>query len=97
MSHYFSSLPDDERRLMASVGGISRVLKHGPDNAIAPARAGFLARFDNEVDPDGTLSPDKRAQLSALALKLHMKKMALARAAATRKALNNRQAKQAPL
>lgn len=80
---------------MASVGGISRVLKHGPDTAIAPARAGFLAKFDRQVDPDLQLDPKKRAQLAALALKLHMKKLALARTAKARKALAARQAQEA--
>ena len=94
--HYFSSLPPAERRLMASVGGLSRVVRYGPDAAVAAARAGFLARFDREVDPGLLLDPDKRAQLAKLALQVHMQKMSLARAANARKALKTRQSEGVP-
>lgn len=93
---YFDSLPAQDRRLMASVGGLSRVLRHGPDNAIAAARAGFLAKFARQVDPDGTLDPDKRAQLAGLALTCHMRKLSLARTAKTRKTLKTLQAEGVP-
>jgi hypothetical protein len=71
---------------MGRVGGISRVLRHGADAAIAPARAGFLAKFDREADPDGTLDAIERARLSRLALARHMSKLGLARAAKARRA-----------
>jgi hypothetical protein len=91
---YFEQLPTAERAQMAAVGGLSRVLKYGPDAAVAAARAGFLARFDNEVDPDLLLDPKRRAQLAALALKLHMAKIRLAQTAKARKALAARQAQE---
>lgn len=93
---YFDSLPPAERASMASVGGLSRVIRYGPDAAVAAARAGFLARFDREVDPDNQLDPDKRAQLAQLALKCHMKKMALARTAKARKAIHTSQSEGVP-
>ena len=37
---------------------------HTPDRAArtAPGRAALMARFEREVDPDGTLPPDERAK-----------------------------------
>jgi hypothetical protein len=93
---YFDSLPPAERKLMASVGGISRVLRYGSDAAIAAARAGFMAKFDRQVDPDNQLDPDKRAQLSQLALTCHMRKLALARTAKARKTLKTSQSEGVP-
>lgn len=45
-----------------------------PDRArrTARARAAFLARFENEVDPDRTLAPDERARRADSALRAHM-------------------------
>jgi hypothetical protein len=97
VSNYFSTLPPAERAAMASVGGLSRVIRYGSNAAVAAARSGFLAKFDREVDPDGTLDPEQRARLSALALKCHMKKMALARTAKARKAIHTPQAQEATL
>jgi len=44
----------------------------------APARAGFLARFTREVDPDGTLSEVERRRRAECALKAHMTRLSLA-------------------
>jgi hypothetical protein len=48
------------------------------------ARSAFLARFEREVDPDGLLSPAERAARADHALKAHMARMRLARAAKAR-------------
>lgn len=85
MAHYFSTLSPAAIAAMASVGGTARVRKYGPDAAVSAARAGFLARFDNEVDPSGQMDPKKRQQLSKLALTRYMRKMALARTTAASK------------
>ena len=37
----------------------------------------FLARFDRQVDPDGTLPPDERARRAAHARKSYMATLAL--------------------
>jgi hypothetical protein len=56
-----------------------------PDRArrTARARTAFLARFEHEVDPDGTLSPDERARRANSALRAHMLELA-ARSARSR-------------
>ena len=42
----------------------------------AAARRGFLARFEAEVDPDGTLPPEVRKERAQRAMKAHMLKLA---------------------
>lgn len=43
----------------------------------APARRGLDARFEREVDPDGTLPPDERAVRAASARKAYYAELAL--------------------
>jgi hypothetical protein len=52
-----------------------------PDRAAAtaPARRGFLARFEREVDPDMTLAPAERARRAESAMKAHMTRLAMRR------------------
>ena len=50
----------------------------------AAANAGFLARFEREVDPDGTLDPAERALRAESAMRAHMTELAI-RSAATRR------------
>lgn len=59
---------------------------HEPDRraALAPARRGLIARFEREVDPDFTLSPDERARRAQSAMKAHMSRLAAKSAAARR-------------
>jgi hypothetical protein len=43
-----------------------------------PATAAFLRRFELEVDPAGTLSPEDRARRAEHALAAHMQRLSLA-------------------
>lgn len=45
--------------------------------AVKAARKGFMARFENEVDPDGVLSPAELARRADSALRAHMSRLAL--------------------
>jgi hypothetical protein len=45
--------------------------------ATRPAREGFYAKFEREVDPDGLLTPRERAKRAEFARKAHMQRMAL--------------------
>ena len=45
--------------------------------ATRPAREGFYAKFEREVDPDGTLRPRERAKRAEFARKPQMQRMAL--------------------
>jgi hypothetical protein len=48
-----------------------------PRKRTAPARKGFMARFEREVDPDGKLSQEERQRRAESAMKAHMAKLAL--------------------
>jgi hypothetical protein len=60
--------------------------------ATANARKAFSDRFENLVDPEGTLSPDERARRAASARSAHMKRLALRSAKSRRAAAGIRQA-----
>jgi hypothetical protein len=54
--------------------------------ATAPARKGFRARFEREVDPEGILTPAELAIRTDHAISAHMCRLALAKAAKARAA-----------
>ena len=45
--------------------------------ATKPARDGFLAKFEREVDPNNELTPQERHKRAEHARKAHMQRMAL--------------------
>ena len=59
-----------------------------PDRAArtAPARAALMAKFEAQVDPEGTLSPAERAVRAEHARKAHFARLALKSAQSRRKA-----------
>lgn len=61
----------------------------------APARAALMARFEAEVDPDGTLLPDERARRAEHLRKAHFQRLALKSARARRAAKDAAQAAEA--
>src|SRR4051794_17777666 len=61
------------------VGGLTRVARVGGDELTRPAREGFAARFDREVDPNGVLVPDERARRAAAARRAYMARLAARR------------------
>ncbi|HEX4061250.1 MAG TPA: hypothetical protein VHY58_09550 [Streptosporangiaceae bacterium] len=62
--------------------------------ATAPARAGLDARFEAEVDPDGTLDPAERARRVTAKRRAHFTRLALKSARSRRQAAAARQATQ---
>ena len=52
--------------------------------ATALARAGFLARFERQVDPDGTLDPGERRRRAEHARRAYFIRLSLAAIAARR-------------
>jgi len=73
-----SRLTPSQRRIRA-VGAAHSRWAHEPDRtaALRPARDAFAARFEREVDPDGTLPPDERAKRARNAEKAYMARLAL--------------------
>lgn len=76
-----------ERALASRIAACDR-WANTPDRAAAtePARRGLLARFEREVDPDGTLPPTERARRAELARRAFYARLALKSAQARRKA-----------
>jgi hypothetical protein len=56
----------------------------------APARRAALARFENEVDPEGRLSASERARRAEHALRAHMTRLALRSAQVRRRRTSER-------
>lgn len=77
----------DERAAIASLGGITRWAEvDDRAAALAKARAAFKAKFERQVDPDGVLPPEIRAQRAESARKAHYARLALAKAQKRRQA-----------
>jgi len=58
--------------------------QHDPRQTTANGRAAFLARFDREVDPDGTLDPKERQRRAEHARRVYFARLQLASAKARR-------------
>lgn len=77
-----------ERRLHAQIAA-HESWASTPDRAArtAPARAALMAKFEREVDPDGTLPPAERARRAEHKRKAYFQRLALKSARARRAAL----------
>lgn len=64
--------------------GAHRVHALGLTNT-APARAAFDARFEREVDPEGTLTPEERTKRAGHARKLYFAQLAVKSAKARKR------------
>jgi len=73
-----------ERTLRARLAAHSMHAQHDARQTTAAARAAFLARFEAEVDPDGTLPPEERRRRAEHARSAHFTRLALAAAKARR-------------
>ena len=69
----------------ARIAALTRHAFGDTQQATAPARANFLARFEHEVDPEGVLPPDDRARRAGRLLQAHMIRLAAKSAEARRK------------
>lgn len=76
----------EEMSLRGKVGINVRLSRENTDEMIAPARAGFLAKFEREVDPDGELDAGERARRADCAMRAHMARLALKSVKARKKA-----------
>jgi len=81
-----SRLTPAERSFRASIGGHALHAQVDSVAHTAPARAAFLAKFDDEVDPNGELSPEERARRAEHARKVYFKRLALKSVQSRRKA-----------
>ncbi|WP_206188623.1 hypothetical protein [Streptomyces kanamyceticus] len=80
-----TGLTSEERRLRGSIAANSMWSKIEDRTAhTAAARRAFMDRFEVEVDPDGSLSPQERATRAESARRAHFQRLALASAKARR-------------
>lgn len=64
----------------ARIAGLSSwVSESDPTARTAPARAAFLSRFEQEVDPDHQLSDEDRTRRALVARKLYFARLTFAR------------------
>ena len=73
---------------MARRGGIGAYrlhATHDPKETTKAAREAFMARFEREVDPDGTLAPEERARRAEAARKAYFAQLAHKSAKARRR------------
>jgi hypothetical protein len=71
------ALTPEQRRLRAQIAAHIRWSLEDPTANAVRAQAGLVARFERQVDPDGTLEPAERARRVESARKAHMKRLAL--------------------
>lgn len=81
-------LTPEQRSLQGAIAALTRWAHEDPRPALERTRAGFFARFEREVDPDGVLPPAERDRRATAAMRAHMAQLALAssKARATRRA-----------
>ena len=79
-------MPESELSLAGRIGAhVSWARTPDRTKRTQPARDAFDARFEREVDPDGTLDPVERALRAAAARKAYFARLALKSAQARRK------------
>jgi hypothetical protein len=81
------SLTPEQRSLRARIAANTRWSREdGKPNAVR-AQRGLYAKFEKQVDPDGTLRPIERAKRTEAAYRAHMARLALksSKARASRK------------
>jgi len=85
-------LTADQRTMIAKIGAYALHAKYGKEITEAATHASQVTRFEQQVDPDGLLSPEERRTRAMAARRAYMRGLALKR---SRRAQAERAAKQA--
>ena len=80
-----------ERQLRGRMGGFALAAKRNPKTYTASARAAFMDRFLNEVDPDRTLPSDERERRAVAARRAYFARLAMTSARSRRRAKAKRE------
>lgn len=64
-----------DAKLYGRIGGLTASARG--TNTTEAARRAFLARFERQVDPDGTLPPAERSKRAEAAKRLHFTRMSM--------------------
>ena len=73
------ALTPEQRSLRAKAAAHALHANVDPKKHAAPARRGFMARFEREVDPENKLDPAERARRAEHAMRSYMTSLALKR------------------
>ena len=73
-----SKLTPEQRRLRAQIAANARWSREDPAPNAARGQAGLTAKFEREVDPDGSLPPAERARRVEAAKRAHFQRLAFA-------------------
>jgi hypothetical protein len=76
---------ESQASLIARLGAYSQHAQHDVRKTTAAGRKAFLARFETQVDPEGTLPPEERARRALAARKAYFTQLALLSAQKRRK------------
>lgn len=79
-----AQLSPSERSMRARLAAHTMHSKHDSREVTSAARAAFLARFEAEVDPEGTLPPAERERRAQQARKAYFTRLAFKSARARR-------------
>jgi hypothetical protein len=71
-------LTPEQRTLRARLAAHARWSREDPTTNALRGQRGLIARFEREVDPDGTLLPVERARRAESARKAHFTRLQLA-------------------
>lgn len=66
-----------KKSLAQRIAAYARHAKANGTEATAPARAAFIGKWEQVVDPDRRLAPDDRARRAHAALREHMLRLSL--------------------
>jgi hypothetical protein len=79
-----ANLSPDRAARLGQLGGLTTSSRHDPSTYTAKARATFLARFLDEVDPLHELPDEERQRRAEAARRAHFARLALASAESRR-------------
>lgn len=71
------AMTPEQRTLRARIAAHAMHARHDTQKTTSAGREAFLARFEREVDPDGTLPPAERARRAEHARKAYFTGLAL--------------------
>lgn len=77
-----SPLTPAQRRIRGRIGAFALHAQHDPKETTRAARVARFRRYEDEVDPDRTLSPEERYRRAKAAERAYMTKLALRRSRA---------------
>jgi hypothetical protein len=65
-----------KRAAWGRIGGVTAWSRNGIDTMLVPARRGFVAKFEKQVDPEGVLAPEERRRRADCARRAWMLQLA---------------------